>query len=284
MWPTPDDGPSLQPVAAADFEALLALRIRAMQPSLEALGRFDPARARERFASSFLPEHMQHVVLKGQRVGCVTLRPKPGALRIDHLYIEPACQRWGLGAWVMDWALSVADLRQQPLELAALQSSDSNRFYQRHGFVETSRSDFDIEYRRAVAANPLDVVRELWAHFQARDWVAARALLHDDLCVDWWASGERIHGADTFIRLQSEYPEGWTIRLLGLSALMDGRVLSQVRVAHPPGQFLAQSIVRVRDGRIAHGEEWWATCEEPPPWRTPERFAGLQRVPGWPGL
>ena len=284
MWPTPDDSPSLQPVAAADFEALLALRVRAMQPSLEALGRFDPARARERFASSFLPEHMQHIVQKGQRVGCVSLRPKPGALRIDHLYIEPASQRQGIGARMMDWALSIADLRQQPLELAALQGSDSNRFYQRHGFVEISRSDFDIEYRRSVAANPLGVVRTLWSHFQARDWAAARALLHDDLCVDWWASGERIQGAVTFIRLQAEYPEGWTLHLLGLSALADGRVLSQVRVAHPPGQFLAQSLMRVRDGRIAHGEEWWATCEEPPPWRTPDRFAVLQRMPGWPGL
>ena len=146
-----------------------------------------------------------------------------------------------------------------------------------------SRSDFDIEYRRAAAANPLKVVRALWSHFQAREWAAARALLHDDLCVDWWASGERIHGADTFIRLQAEYPVGWTIHLLGLNALMDGRVLSQVRVAHPPGQFLAQSLLRVRDGRIAQGEEWWATCEAPPPWRTPDRFAGLRRVPGWPG-
>ena len=129
MWLDPDAGPLLQPVQAAEFEALLGLRIRAMQPSLQALGRFDPDAARQRFASIFAPEHIQHIVLGGQRVGCVTLRPKAGALRMDHLYIEPTAQRQGLGSWVMDWACATADLRQQPLELAALQGSDANRFY-----------------------------------------------------------------------------------------------------------------------------------------------------------
>jgi GNAT superfamily N-acetyltransferase/ketosteroid isomerase-like protein len=282
MWPAPDDGPQLQPVAAADFEALLALRVCAMQPSLEALGRFDPARARERFASTFVAEHMQHILLRGQRVGCVTLRPKVDALRLDHLYIEPAFQRQGIGAWVMDWACAMADLRRQPLTLAALQGSAANAFYQRHGFVEVSRSDFDVEYRREPAAHPLQVVRALWAAFQARDWAAARALLHDDAQLDWWATGETLHGGDLIIRVNAEYPEGWTMHLLQLAALQDGRVFSMLRVAHPPGQFLAQAVMRVRDGRIAHSQELWAECEAPPAWRTPAAFPGLQPMAGWP--
>ncbi len=282
MWPKPDAGPALQPVAAADFDALLALRVRAMRPSLQALGRFDPDRARERFAATFMPEHMSHIVTGGQRVGCVTLRPKPGALRMDHLYIEPAVQGRGVGSWVMAWACLTADLRQLPLELAALQGSDANRFYQRHGLVEMSRSDFDIEYKRPPAADPVFVVRQLWARFQARDWAGARQLVHDDAVIHWWASGETLVGGDAFIAVNAEYPEGWTIHLLQVAALHDGRVLSMARVDHPPGTFLVQSIVRVRDGRIAHGEDLWATCEEPPAWRTPERFPGLQRMTGWP--
>jgi len=281
MMAASDAGLSLQPVAAADFEALLALRIRAMQPSLEALGRFDPQRARERFASIFASEHMHHVLRSGQPVGCVTLRPKPGALRMDHLYIEPTAQGQGIGAWVMDWACAVADLRQHTLELAALQGSNANRFYQRHGLVEVSRSDFDVEYRRMPAAHPLEVVRALWQHFQARDWAAARALLHDDATIDWPATGERLSGADVVIRANAEYPEGWTVHLLQLAALQDGRVMSAVRVDHPPGSFLAQSVYRVRDGRIKHGEELWATCEAPPAWRAPQHLPGLQRLALW---
>ena len=281
MWPAPDDGPVLKPAAASDFEALLALRVRAMRPSLEALGRFDPVRARERFAAAFVPEHLHHLVLSGQRVGCVSLRAKPAALRIDHLYIEPAAQRRGLGAGVRGWAGALADLRQQPLELAALQGSDANRFYQRHGFVEISRSDFDIEYRRPLAASPLDTVRSLWAAFQARNWVAARALLHDDARVRWWASGETMD-ADAFIRVNAEYPEGWTIHLLQCQALQDGRVLSMARVDHPPSVRLVQNVASVNGGRIAQADELWATAEAAPAWRTTDRFPGLQRLPGWP--
>lgn len=281
MLAASDAGLALQPVAAADFEALLALRIRAMQPSLEALGRFDPQRARERFASIFAPEHMHHIVKGGDRMGCVTLRPKPGALRMDHLYVEPTSQGQGVGAWVMDLACALADLRQHTLELAALQGSDANRFYLRHGLVEVGRSDFDIEYRRMPAAQPLDVVRALWQHFQARNWVAARALLHDDATIDWPATGERLCGADVYIRANAEYPEGWTIHLLQLAALQDGRVMSAVRVDHPPGTFLAQSIFRVRDGRIKSGEELWAGCEAPPAWRAPHKLPGLQRLALW---
>ncbi len=278
MWPAPHAGPTLQPVVAADFEALLELRVRAMRPSLEALGRFEPARARERFASTFMPEHMQQVLVDGARVGCVSLRPKPGALRMDHLYIEPMVQNLGIGSAVMDWACSTADLRQQALELAALQGSDANRFYQRHGLVEVGRSDFDIEYRRAPCADPLHVLRELWARFQARDWTGARALLHDDATVHWPASGETLAGADCYIAVNAAYPEGWTIHLLQVTALQDGRVLSTARVDHPPAAFLVQSTARVRRGRIAHAQELWATCEEPPAWRTPQRFPGLQRM------
>jgi hypothetical protein len=46
MWPAAYDSPRLEPAAAADFESLLALRIRAMGPSLEALGRCSRERAR----------------------------------------------------------------------------------------------------------------------------------------------------------------------------------------------------------------------------------------------
>jgi len=143
---------ALQPAVAADFEALLALRIRAMQPSLQALGRFDPERARERFSGAFVADCMHHIVCRGGRVGCVSLRRKPQALRIDHLYIDPDAQNQGVGRWALRWAQVQSEQLQLPLELAALQGSGANRFYLRHGFVEIGRSEFDIEYRRLPAA------------------------------------------------------------------------------------------------------------------------------------
>jgi GNAT superfamily N-acetyltransferase len=282
MWPVLDAGPALQPAAADDFEVLLALRIRALRASLEALGRFEPARARERFAGSFAAQHMHHVVQAGRRVGCVSLRPQPAALRIDHLYIEPEMQGQGLGSWVMDWACSQSDLRQLPLELAALQGSEANDFYLRHGFAEVSRSEFDIEYRRAPARNPLQVVRDLWALIQARQWMAVRLLLHDNMQVQWWATGETLVGADTFIAVQAMYPEGWTVHLLDVRALQDGRVQTFAHVVHPPRHHLAQSTFRVRNGLIVAGNELWATCEAPPAWRVSQHFPGIHPMAHWP--
>ncbi len=281
MWPRLDEGLRLAPVAAGDFEALLALRIRAMRPGLEALGRFDPERARQRLAEGFAPAFMRHIVQDGEPVGLVTLRPAADGLALElvHLYIEPARQGRGIGAWALDRAKSQADLAQLPLLVEVLQGSEANRFYRRHGFAELVQREWDIGYRREPQADPLAVVRALWAHIEARDWRGAQALLHDDLQLRWWASSEHFNGAAAFIAVQAEYPEGWSIHPMQIEALDDGRVLAFVRVEHPPhGTFLVQQRVRVRDGRIATGDELWATCEPPPAWRRPERFPGLERL------
>lgn len=134
---------TFEPVAAGDFEPMLALRIAALRESLERLGRFDPARARERLQAGFAPEHMQHVCLDGERIGYVTLKPAADRLRLEHLYIRPGQQGRGVGAWVLDWVKS----HGRDVELSALKLSDANRFYLKHGFEVVGESDFDIDYR-----------------------------------------------------------------------------------------------------------------------------------------
>jgi len=134
---------SFEPVAAGDFEPMLALRIAALRASLERLGRFDPARARERLQAGFAPEHMQHICLDGERIGYLTLKPDGAALRLEHLYVRPGRQGQGVGAWAMAWIKS----HGRDVSLSALKLSDANRFYLRHGFEVVGESDFDIDYR-----------------------------------------------------------------------------------------------------------------------------------------
>ncbi len=143
---------TLEPVAAEDFEAMLALRMEALRTSLERLGRFDPERARERLLAGFAPPYMRHIVKDGARVGFFTLRPLHAAdqgqvLRLDHLYIRPAEQRQGIGAWVMAHIKTQACLEAKAVTLAALKLSDANRFYLHHGFEVVEEQEFDIEYR-----------------------------------------------------------------------------------------------------------------------------------------
>lgn len=260
-----------------DFEALHALRLRAMRESLERLGRYDPQRARESLAAGFAPEHTHHIVVDGRRVGFVVLKPLSRVMRLDHLYIDPPDQRRGIGAQVMRWVFAQADAVQFPLELCALKGSSANRFYLRHGCVKTGEGDWDIDYLRLPPSAGVRAVRDLWSAFQARDWRAARALLHDDLQAVWWTSGERFAGADAFIEVNARYPEGWTINVVDVAMLRDGRVMSVVRVDQPPSTFFATSFYLTDDGLITAVDEYWATVEAPPAWRNPGAIAGAVR-------
>ncbi len=136
------------PAAESDFEALLALRIAAMRDSLERLGRFDPDRARERLRGTFRPECTWHIEADGERVGFYCLRPDGGGLRLDHLYVHPSAQGRGVGGQVLRRILRDADRSRVKVTLSALRGSDSNRFYRRHGFVQTGEGEWDIDYLR----------------------------------------------------------------------------------------------------------------------------------------
>jgi len=141
-----------QAVRAEDAEALVALRIAAMRESLERIGRFDPLRARERFLSSFDPARTRHIVANGRRVGFVVTTPRAAWLSLDHLYIEPASQGHGLGAAVLADVFEEAERLGLPVRVGALKQSDSNGFYQRHGFQLVEEGEFDCYYARPVAA------------------------------------------------------------------------------------------------------------------------------------
>ena len=268
-------GWALEPAQPGDFEALLALRLRAMRDSLERLGRYDAQRARERLAEGFDPAQTWHIVLEGRRVGFLVLKTLSHAMRVDHLYIDPGSQRRGIGHQVLQSVLARADVAQVPVELVALKGSDANRFYLRHGFVATGEGEWDIDYVRLPLWPSVRVVRGMWSAFQARDWAAARRLMRDELQATWWTSGERFATADAFVQAQSTYPEGWTIRLIECERLEDGRVISIARVDHPPAVFYATSFFRVDDGLIVGVDEYWGTLEAPPAWRTPEAIPGL---------
>ena len=143
---------TLTPAAPSDLDALVDLRIEAMRESLERIGRFDPVRARERFASGFSPGHTRHVEADGEPVGFVVVKPERDGLLLDHLYIRPAAQGKGIGAAVLALVFAEADAAALPLRVGALKGSDSNRFYVRHGFRLAGQGEFDTYYVRTPAS------------------------------------------------------------------------------------------------------------------------------------
>jgi len=116
---------------------------------------------------------------------------------------------------------------------------------------------------------PTRVVRELWDRMQARDWAGIRALLVDDLVVEWPVSAERIVGRENYVRVNEEYPEGWAINVLRIVA--DGEVVvSEVEVPHETmGVHRVVSFWTVRGGTIVDGREYWTSlgADPSPEWR-----------------
>ena len=136
---------------SGDAEALVALRIEAMRESLERIGRFDPDRARQLFLDGFEPAQTQHIEADGERIGFFVLKLQSDGLLLDHLYMRPARQGRGIGAAVLAHVFAMADASGLAVRVGALRGSDSNRFYQRHGFELVEEGEFDIHYvRRAV--------------------------------------------------------------------------------------------------------------------------------------
>ncbi len=113
------------------------------------------------------------------------------------------------------------------------------------------------------------VVEELWQRIQARDWAGAGELIAEDAVVEWPVSGERIVGRANFLAVNSEYPEGWSVRVLRVVADGD-QVVSEVDVPHADlGEFRAVSFWTVRDGRVVVGREYWTSpgSDPRPQWR-----------------
>ena len=145
---------TFEPASERDADELASLRVEAMRESLERIDRFNPERARSRFLSSFLPHHTRHILLGGKRVGFVVVRPEADHLLLDHLYIRPNSQRQGVGSAVLSEVFAQADRENLVLKVGALKESDSNRFYQRHGFTLVEQAEFDNYYvRRTTSAH-----------------------------------------------------------------------------------------------------------------------------------
>jgi ribosomal protein S18 acetylase RimI-like enzyme len=151
---------SLSPTRQEESEALVALRIEAMRASLERVGRFDAQRARQRFLAGFVPELTHHILLKGERVGFVVVRPTSDGLNLEHLYVRPDYQGRGVGSEVLQILFKEADSRALPLRVGALRGSDANRFYLRHGFEHTEESEWDIYYVRLPGSRDAETGRD----------------------------------------------------------------------------------------------------------------------------
>jgi GNAT superfamily N-acetyltransferase len=304
----------IRPLAPGDsIAALTALVHRAYAPLAAAGMNFTAASQTEAMTVDRIGDGHCLLALQGDTlVGTVTLagahhadrhpwaRASAWLLRDDvaHLFqfaVDPAAQGVGLGRALMRAAEQhcLASGRRAVVLDTALPATHLRQRYARAGYVDQHELQWHGKtYRSVLMVKPLAApavaaddaehrvatVRAFWAHFQARDWPAARGLLADDARLYWRASGEHLLDADAIIRVNAIYPEGWFIHQQQSSALVDGRVHSLVEVCHGDQRFLAHSLWRFDSaGRIVFVDETFATVEPPPAWRTAEAIGAYRR-------
>ena len=136
---------------AVEGDALARLRVEAMRPSLEAVGRFDPERAHSWFLDSFDPKATWKILRGDQLVGFFVIQSHDDHVYLNHLYVDASTQGSGIGGRVIDHVKALAFSRAVPIRLRALNGSASNAFYKRHGFEEVRRDDVDTYYELPCA-------------------------------------------------------------------------------------------------------------------------------------
>lgn len=128
-------------------ETLVAIRIRAMRPSLEAVGRFCEDRVRSRLLDNFDSGACRLIFRGPDLAGFLVFREEADCFCLDHLYLDPPCQGQGLGSQVMALLQAQARSAGKPIRLQALKQSLANRFYLAQGFHPAGSSEWDNQYR-----------------------------------------------------------------------------------------------------------------------------------------
>jgi GNAT superfamily N-acetyltransferase len=146
-----DETMRILPCSKDDGEILARLRDRAMRESLEAIGRYDSTRVRQRLLAHFKPENTKIVFDKATLIGFYVLLEKGDHLYLDHLYIDPDHQSKKYGSAILHTIIECARVQCKPLRLGALKQSKANDFYLTHGFEQTHEGEHDIYYEFKVS-------------------------------------------------------------------------------------------------------------------------------------
>ena len=112
---------------------------------------------------------------------------------------------------------------------------------------------------------PSELVAQLWARIEARDWDGVGELLAEDFVLEWPHDLVRLRGRDNYVEFNRTYPEGWSIEVLRVVA-QGNTAVSEVRVPHATlGPFYALSFFEVDGDRVTSAREYWVPerYEEP---------------------
>lgn len=127
-----------------DVEAIADVKVAAMRPDLERLGRFDEPRVRQNLRDGFSDQHTNVIEVDGRFAGSITVRPTQDGLLIEHFYLAAEYQGRGYGTEILRGVLQRADADSLPIRLTVMQGSAARALYERHGFTLESQDPIDV--------------------------------------------------------------------------------------------------------------------------------------------
>ncbi|MBE9605336.1 GNAT family N-acetyltransferase [Acetobacteraceae bacterium H6797] len=151
---------SFRPARPEEFEAVLDLSVRTMQPHLERLGRWNPALRRQRIGEAYATGQLRVIESPGVEPWAGTVGAWANVVdgreryEIHYFYLEPALQGRGFGSAVLDALL--AERPDLPCWLEVLRESPAARFYERKGFVKIGEVGVDVLYERPASVSQQD--------------------------------------------------------------------------------------------------------------------------------
>ena len=110
-------------------------------------------------------------------------------------------------------------------------------------------------------------LKSFWQDVISQDRENLPSWFCEDAVIRWHCTGEQFTVAE-YVRADCEYPGSWTgeierVEECGDTVILAGRVSPADKIA----SFHVVSFLRLRDGKIAEMDEYWADDGEPPAWR-----------------
>ncbi|MDQ2941845.1 MAG: nuclear transport factor 2 family protein [Chloroflexota bacterium] len=113
------------------------------------------------------------------------------------------------------------------------------------------------------------IVERFWRLMEAREWLAARALLAPDFVAEWPQSNERFPTADAFMSMNEAHPApNWHIMSVSVQAT-EREVVAEALVTSDESTDLAIGFYEVRGGLLTRAREYWVErrTDPTPAWR-----------------
>ncbi len=110
-------------------------------------------------------------------------------------------------------------------------------------------------------------LKAFWQDVISQDRENLPSWFCEDAVIRWHCTGEQFTIAE-YVRANCEYPGSWTGEIERVEECGDTVILAgRVSPADKSASFHVVSFLRLRDGKIAEMDEYWADDGEPPAWR-----------------